>query len=142
MTGDKKIMPLNDLIRFASHIHRAELSDAVNTEKMATEIFKKGDHELDYILAMNGLSFWPFLNMPTIYIKAIRVTLVETGWDARWVEGVVRTLLDNSYLPVEPMEKDAAEQLAGEFRRFYPSEDDAEIIDKLVASRFNVHELM
>ena len=142
MINNAKIMPLDELISFVSRVHRSELSDALEFDRCIESIQRNKDYEAEFVLSKYGISVMALLDTSFLYTKAIRVTLVETGWDARWVESVVRTLLDNSYLPVEPMEEDAAELLAGEFRRFYPSEDDAEIIDKLVAARFNVHELL
>ena len=132
-------MPLDDLISFVSRVHRSELSDALEFDKCIESIQKNRDYEVEFALSKYGISVMSLLDTSFLYTKVIRVTLVETGWDAGWVESVVRALIDNSYLHCNPMTEEVADIYAGEFRRYYPTPEDAEVIDKLAAVRFNVH---
>ena len=148
-------MTLDETIKFVTHVHRAELAEAQRIDSklyaakrsfgIAQGSRKPTLKGRSAIELKNALSQWD-LNFPHrtvqntwFYIKAIRVTLVESGWDDQWVESVVRTLLDANYLDTRKMSAEAAKAYAGSFYYYYPSEEDKKTIQLLITARFNVH---
>ena len=153
MVSDSKIMTLEQVIGFAARVHRCELADAHETDRMFYEVNRttevvhnSRDKSLAYKIAIelkdallkNGIEFRSVSNNTFLYLKAIRVTLVESGWNELWVESVVRTLLDSSYIEGEKVSLEVARYYAKIFRDFYTSQDDEKIIKLLISARFNV----
>lgn len=79
------IMDENEMIDYINNIGRTELFDEI--EDVYSDKYMLVRHNCPH----------PYPR----YLKAIRVSLVEQGYDEKWVEGKFKTALENKYLPKE-----------------------------------------
>lgn len=81
-----KIMTDDEAIEFVATIGRKELFNEFNEMRMSKKIFLLRGLWHDY----------PF------YLKAIRVSLIQQGYDSDWVETKFREILEAAYLGHKP----------------------------------------
>lgn len=82
-----KTMTDDEAIRFAFDIGRSEIFDELKEIKERKKLFRYGHT-------------YPF------YLKAVRVSLVEMGYDEQWVDEKFRDVLEAVYLGSKPNRRD------------------------------------